>query len=263
MDANRALVFALSNLSSIPTVFRTVSYDAGLTWSSAVNTGIVVIGVSGSPFLSAVQNGAGVAMTAVEPLISALFPPSCYLYLSGDQGLTWTGELGYSMSMWGSVGAVPVRDGFLGLSSNSPPNGLSVHVQLLTGFQPYGPATTGSSAIPPRLERAGMPVLGGTVTLDLLDTVGGSPAVFGFSFAGPDQRAFGPATLLVANPVFPIWTSTSGSPGVPGVGSAQLAVTIPNTAAFHRMRVNLQGFVLDSGAAAGFSATSGLEMWVQ
>jgi hypothetical protein len=167
------------------------------------------------------------------------------------------------MSMWGRVSVVPIRDGFLGIYSDSPPNALTVHARLLTGFQPYGPATAGSNAIAPRLVRSGMPLLGATVALDLLDAVGGALGVIGVSFAGPQLRPFGPATVLLADPVFPVGLMTSGNSGVPGVGTAHVALSIPNAPAFSRIRVNLQGLVLDAGSPAGFSATAGLEMWVQ
>jgi len=59
------------------------------------------------------------------------------------------------------------------------------------------------------------------------------------------------------------WLVTNGSAAIPGSGSATATFTIPASSIFAGFRVNLQGFVLDAASAAGFSATSGLEMQIR
>lgn len=160
-----------------------------------------------------------------------------------------------------SGGIVATHDSFFATFGFSGPSAGAG--TLLTGFQPYGPATPGSGGIAPSLGHSGTPCLGTSVSLTIANALGGALAVLAASFAGPDLRVFGSTTILVADPVVPSWLFTSGPVGAPGVGSASLVFSIPNAAAFVGLRTNLQGFVLDVGAVDGFSATAGLEMWIQ
>jgi hypothetical protein len=99
--------------------------------------------------------------------------------------------------------------------------------------------------------------------LSIEDALGGSLALIGASFAGSASQPIGSATILLAQPVFPTWLVTSGAPGTPGVGLAAMQFTVPNSSGFFGFRINLQGFVLDAGSSAGFSATSGLELVIR
>jgi hypothetical protein len=180
---------------------------------------------------------------------------SSVLLVTGDLGGTWTAQppLGDHCL----VGAL--RDGFYAAGTVQTTG----HVTLLAGSQPYGTGTPGTGGMQPVLQASPAPCLGTAISVSIQRAVGGAPAVLAASFAGPDHRALGAATVLVRDPVLPLWLLASGMPGVPAAGTAVLPLAIPNNNAFAGLRLNWQGFVLDAGAAPGFSSTAGLEMHVQ
>jgi hypothetical protein len=251
--------FAIAGSTAILSVFSTASagripmhsVDAGATWQQAGpplqlwgHTVQVLCSLHGDT-----------AVMAVMYFPSCCSPTLTSFYVSTDRGASW--RLGMTIPYW-YPNATGMPNGLLATYSSSGVEGIVYH-----GFHRYGVSTPGSGAIAPTLHRSGTPSLGETVGLSIEDAVGGSLAAIGASFAGPASQPIGNATILIAPPVISTWLVTSGAFGAPGVGHATMQFTIPAATSFYGLVAHLQGFVLDAGSSAGFSATSGLEMVIR
>ncbi len=124
----------------------------------------------------------------------------------------------------------------------------------------YGSGCPGSGGFVPYLSTVECPIAGYPITLDVVDCLGGSTAVFLFGAArgsylmdnGCTLNLSGLSPLLIAVPM--------GGFG-PGNGCLTIAGLLPAGSAGQTLRI--QVFVLDAGANGGFANTNGLELPVK
>jgi hypothetical protein len=252
--------FALAGSTAILSIYSATgggripmhSADAGATWQQA--------GPPLQPWGHVVQVLCSLhddtAVMAVMYFPTCCSPTWTSFYVSTDRGASW--RLGTTMPYWYPIATGMPNGLFATYGASSGVEGIVYH-----GFHRYGVPTPGSGAIAPTLHRSGAPSPGETVGLSIEDAVGGSPAVIGTSFTGRASQPIGNATILIAPPVISTWLFTSGAFGTPGVGQAAMQLTIPAATNFYGFVAYLQGFVLDAGSSAGFSATAGLEMVIR
>lgn len=233
------------------------SSDSGLTWSPPSANLIVNPGYA--PLSLSIALRGQQAALGVNYVWTSFFYFRFGCLVSGDLGQTWTNQPTPQGAAAQTGSVFSVQDGFYAAYTDY----VTYSGTLLCGSQPYGPATPGTGSFAPHLASTGTPCLGTSVVFTIENGLGGAPALLAATLAGPDQRTFGSATILVHDPVVPVWSFTSGASGTPGVGRTTMTLAIPNAPPLAGLRMNLQGFVLDVGAANGFSATGGLEMWVQ
>lgn len=163
--------------------------------------------------------------------------------------------------VWGDelVTSVPVGQG----SGYSWANAL-VDVNLLgagcSGLaHAFGQGLAGTGGVVPELAATSCPRIGAPFQLTLTGGRGGSP---GLLVAGPVQVAIPVlgGTLLVAPPWSSLPFVLGGPAGVPGAGSATLAVPLPNDPSLAGVPIFFQAGCADPGAVAGLSMTNGVEM---
>lgn len=127
----------------------------------------------------------------------------------------------------------------------------------------YGQGCAGSGGIVPTFTALNPAIAGQALNLSIADAVGGGSAIV---FLGLGQASLpvgpiacnllvSPAPLLVQTPAIPM-----GGVG-PGAGAVQFGGALPGTTS--GLIFNMQAFVIDGGAPAGFCATNGLEFDVQ
>jgi len=198
----------------------------------------------------------------LAPWYQHVIPTPNAVLISKDHGTTWlpSNQIETAPNFVGWPTLLPGTDS-LALAWNSEflyylPYGL--RSCLLFGYQPYGTAKPGTGSLAPRLDGNGEPHTGSTAGVTMSQALGGSPAAIVASFAGPASLPFFSGTLLVQPPLIAIFGITSSGPGG---GTLSLPLAIPAGTAFRNLRIDFQGFVLDPGAADGFAATAGLEMW--
>lgn len=121
---------------------------------------------------------------------------------------------------------------------------------------PYGQGCAGTDGAVPELHVAGLPVLGGPMTLWIGEGLGGSAALF-FVGLQPAQLPIGGGCdllllPLVQSPLLPL------SPGGAGDGNLVLPILMPP--APQGLQLHLQGIVADPGSGLGFSTTNGVTL---
>tara|TARA_R110002096_G_scaffold100339_15_gene222468 strand:- start:9382 stop:12036 length:2655 start_codon:yes stop_codon:yes gene_type:complete len=123
----------------------------------------------------------------------------------------------------------------------------------------YGNGVAGSGGIAPMLGANG-PVVSSSANdkLRLVRGIGGGSTllVFGLVEAAMPNAPLPGLTLHVGDPVLVLPPPLTGTPGSAGTGT--LTLTLPNLAGIAGFTVVHQAFVLDPGAAAGWTATNGL-----
>lgn len=125
----------------------------------------------------------------------------------------------------------------------------------------YGTGCPGTGGAIPKLAITGDASPGGTITVAILDGVGGSMA---FLFLGSQQAAipmgFGcrlNVAPVLAGPLGPLPLFPIGASG-PGAGSLSFPAVIPP--GVPPVKVTAQAFVQDAGAPGGFANTNGVQL---
>ncbi|MFO1078168.1 MAG: sialidase family protein [Planctomycetota bacterium] len=176
--------------------------------------------------------------------------PSGLLFQSDDLGVTWRqlpGEAGVRVDA--GVDRVLVATHTL---STSP----STWVYVAAGHTPLGAGTTGTGGAVPRLEGRGLPALGRSFRLEVTGARPLGLGAFATSFAPPAPVPLGAATLYAGQPIVPVVFATDAA------GAGALQVAVPASPAFVGLVLTSQAFVLDAGAAGGFSSTRALRTWI-
>jgi hypothetical protein len=231
-----------------PTYVANVSTDGGQTWLANP------LALPGPPLLTPRAHFGGgriwVNFKSGTPYLGAL--------TSADLGLTWQ-----------TVGG-PVDAGFgaserrtIHVATTPTPNGPREYVYAGAGSTSLGAATAGSGNLAPSLTTVGLPLQGRTTTFQIDGAVGGSIGLLGASPAPPTPWLFGNATIWLGGTPDLVAFTTSGASGAPGAGSFGLPCTVPVSPALIGASLVAQALVLDGGAAAGFTVTNAVEVWLR
>jgi len=176
---------------------------------------------------------------------------------SDDLGASWraiNGEAGLGLWTFTDSSFVVTKSSL---------NGTEVFAYVMEGHTVLGQGTAGTGAIVPVLRGQGLPGLGRTFSLDVESTRGGSVGAYYVTFGATATLSLGAATLYLQQPIGPFVFMTSGAPGAPGVGTANLPVTVPTSPSFAGLRLLSQAFVLDPVAPDGFAASRAVETWIR
>ena len=272
------------------------SADGGATWAPVAGTGItLLLGVAMSgPLAVAVGLGTSAPPTYLvntsgdggatwRPLPLALPAPS---FSFVPRAFARPGELFVQWRVPGFPGNVirtvdagatwhvlagPVQGGFspgerrtLHVETTDLPSAFPRHhVYVGVGSSRLGTATTGTGGQAPSLTTSGLPVLGGSTTLQGSGAVGGSLAALALSLAPPTATPLGSATIHLASLDLLLALPTSGASGQAGVGTFSAGLAIPNSQALVGTRLVAQALVVDGGSPDGFAVTNALEIWLR
>lgn len=120
---------------------------------------------------------------------------------------------------------------------------------------PYGTGLGGTSGIVPSLSGSGDAVYGGEVTVELINGLGGAPALI---YAGVEQAnlPFKGGTIWVYPILITLPVVLDGTPGSPGAGTFDFSYT----AEISGLSVFTQFIIADPGAVKGISMSNGLEI---
>ena len=129
-------------------------------------------------------------------------------------------------------------------------------------FQAYGAGCAGTGGIVPILSSlAGCARPNDTFTFDLTQAPGGTPGALLISALGRTQLPLFGCDLLIAPPfIIAKEFITTGPTGVPGVGTDQSTLAIPNDPNLFGLLIQVQSVVFDTGGPASFIFTNGLEI---
>ncbi|MEM7205627.1 MAG: sialidase family protein [Planctomycetota bacterium] len=142
-------------------------------------------------------------------------------------------------------------------------SGQAVYFNIPFGFQTYGNGNVGAGGQVPQMGGSGLAIIGGPITLDVANAVGGAPGAM-FLGAGPSSRTALPiqqGTLQVI-PLITLGFGTTGPAGVPGIGKASIPLTLPSNPVFVGANINLQAWIVDDQSPTEFAHTGGLELWI-
>lgn len=129
---------------------------------------------------------------------------------------------------------------------------------------PYGAGLAGSGGFVPALAASGCPAPGTPVTLSVLDGLSAATAMLLIGLT-PVSIPFKQGELLV-DPGAAVLISvplslSAGLPGIPGGGTLDLDLLLPDDPGLSGLSLVFQVLVQDPGAAAGWAMTGGLQ-WV-
>ncbi|MFG0318721.1 MAG: hypothetical protein ACF8XB_15715 [Planctomycetota bacterium JB042] len=121
---------------------------------------------------------------------------------------------------------------------------------------PYGQGCAGSGGYVPELHVAGVPMLGGSVTLWIDDALGGSNSLMLIGLQ-PTQIPIGGGCDLLVSPILNTLPLPL-TPGGPGDGGVALGVPIPPAPS--GIQLHLQALTVEPGSALGFATTNGVTL---
>ena len=139
--------------------------------------------------------------------------------------------------------------------TNRNDDSLSI-VDLPRGWTLYGLGCPGTGGLVPLLSGRGCPSPGNTVTVALMDGLGGSTAFLAFGDSTADVSV-GPGCSLLVDPVQQVVAMS-----LDGAGAGALSFGVPPGAPVGAIHT-VQAFVVDSAGAAGFSASNALRAVVE
>lgn len=252
MDGANALVVEAVSTSGGAVLRMASSRDAGHTWT-----------VSNTTFAA--------AAALINPLAEAhVIGDAMFVrhYTSGGSGLTNIQQSDDGGATWRSVFDLATvlfradRDGGFALVEERQPAGLWIH--SLEGHTRFGTGNAGTGGVVPTLTGRGLAGFGRTIRLELAQARGGALVGYVIGLTGITDLPMGShARLHVAQPIGPSLQLASGAPGQAGVGTATLAVVIPNAPSLVGLCLVSQCFVVDPGAPDGFCATAARETWIR
>jgi len=121
---------------------------------------------------------------------------------------------------------------------------VSLLINQLNTFLAFGEGKAGSGGLVPSLKGKGYTTLGGTITIDVQNALGGAAALLWVGFGPlPDQPY--PAMETIAGEVV---LFLGGATGVPGAGNVSITTHLPNIERFAGLELVLQTVVVDPGA---------------
>lgn len=135
---------------------------------------------------------------------------------------------------------------------------LSIHLNQLSRFEPFGAGLPGAGGLTPRLAGFGYTTPGGSVLLRVDQAVGGALALMQFG-TGQAQHPF----LHVEDVLTELLIVLDGTPGAPGAGTWSGPGKVPDQAGLVGLELTFQAIVRDvsgSGPAQGFAVSNGLQM---
>jgi hypothetical protein len=122
-------------------------------------------------------------------------------------------------------------------------NSISVLLNQLSRFEPYGIGKAGSEGLIPQLRGRGYTTPGGQIEIIAEDVLGGTVGLFLVGVGRVDDQFLAMQTIVAQVLVF-----FDGEPGVPGDGGLNLPFTLPETSEIVGADVALQMLILDPGA---------------
>ncbi|MCR9244452.1 MAG: glycoside hydrolase [bacterium] len=276
-----------------PQILRSV--DGGVTWSQVLGTGMTVVqglavdgqtvvlsgATGGFPAyrveINVSQDGGQTWLPNPWTLTTPTLLGSALPAVGGDAQyvrLDWLGPAGGSQGVLQSVdygtnwrliegpadvAFFPGSDRNLAIAedfyNSFPIDDYFVYVH--SGHTSHGQGTPGSGGITPFLRGAGNVYPGTSFALELSDAPANALGAFAVGFRIPVDLPFGAAILHVLRPIGPfVFTTSTG-------GDATLPVAIPPTMSFAGLPMTSQAFVIDPGAAGGFSSTRAVVTWLR
>jgi hypothetical protein len=137
------------------------------------------------------------------------------------------------------------------------------HAYVGVGSTRLGAGTAGTGGLVPELSSTGLPVVGGTTTLHVDGTVGGTIAAIGLSLSPPTAIPFVGGTVHLASLDLLQALTTGGASGQSGAGHCSLPLTIPSTLPLLGTHLVAQGLAVDAAASGSLALTNALEIWLR
>lgn len=137
-----------------------------------------------------------------------------------------------------------------------------IYFNLALGFQTYGHGTPGSGGHIPSISGSGNASIGGPLSIDLANGLGGALGLLALGFHGPASIPIDGGALLVQPALQLLPIRLGGAQGSPGAGSTSVPLPVPPNLSLIGTRTSFQARLLDPGASAGASLTGGLEAWI-
>ena len=164
-------------------------------------------------------------------------------------------QLGFAVAVLGDLDGDGLAD-FAGAAPDAGAGEVVAWLGCRGAIEHFGEGCPGSGGFTPRLALDGCPQSLGGVTLSLTDGVGGGSALLLFALDKGAAPVGGGCDLLLAPPLLPLSLTLPLAGGGPGDGAFSFSAPLPAFAAPGSLVV--QAFVVDGGAAGGFSATNGV-----
>ena len=246
-------VLMVGRLAATPasTVQLQVSVDRGVSWLPTPYL------VAAARTWSATARATSDAQFVHFVFANDSFSPLGVVIQSDDFGVGWRLLAGdASRGFWAS------DDGGVALSKTGY-SGTDVLAWVCEGHTNLGSGTAGAGGFVPELRGRGLAGLGRIFALEVGSAPGGSFGAFFTGFGPATNVPLGTATQYLQQPIVTAAFTTSGLPGVPGVGTASLPVAVPASAALSGYRLLSQAFVVDPAVADGFVATRAVESWIR
>jgi len=249
---------------------RTVAFnrsdDAGSTWLA---TDVPISHPPAGSFASAEEP----RIVASGPLLLATWSDNrsgehdVYANTSSDSGVTWLPadqrlDTGNPPGAASSSSATPALDSTAAYvawrdnRSGSP----AIFVNLPFGYFAYGDGLAGSGGFTPELDGQGLTKLGQTCSYPISNALGGAPSVLVLGTQKAAAPILGGTVLVEA--LVTSWVPLGGPTSIPGAGTANPTITLPNSPTFVGFSIFGQLLVLDPAAPFGLSMSAGLELWI-
>jgi len=201
----------------------------------------------------------------------AVFPTPVTLEENQTYWLTWKAPVGAQMpwslpkSYSGHYHRISYDGGQSWTSQVFQSNASHFKVRLrgacgcATSLITIGHGCAGSTGLIPRLLPSHCPAAGQSLSVSLVNGLGGAWSVLAFG-AAPGQLALTSDCNLLVNPlVGPLIVEPLAGTG-PGAGQLTLGAMFP--ASSHGETISIQAFVVDAGVPRGFSASAGLQLTI-
>ncbi len=130
-------------------------------------------------------------------------------------------------------------------------------------FRPYLTGKAGTGGVVPTLNGTGSATLGGNLTLEVRDFVGGTFGLLVFDLNPDSTRMFGGdfgVFVGAATGIVPL--TLPGVSGLAGAGDLDFDDTIPNDPAFECVHFYAQVVAVDPGASRGLSLSNALDLFI-
>jgi len=122
-----------------------------------------------------------------------------------------------------------------------------------------GAGLAGAGGAVPALAGTGCPEPGGSITLDVVNGLGGATCVL-FAGLAPATTSFKGGTFFVGNIILNLPLPLGGTPGAAGAGALSLPALLPAQPALQGLQLHLQAALQDVAAVQGISLSNGLRM---